>query len=849
MDPVLELLEPMTPVLSTTDFAALLGEYHLLEPTQLKEAVEVLQGKFTESKAFADELVHRGWLTEYQSDQILKGKAKELAIGPYRILQLLGEGGMGHVFKALHRRLYRMVALKVIRQDRLSRDSEVVRRFQREAQAAAQLSHPNVVLIYDADEVDNKHFITMEYVEGVDLARLVKDKGALSVARSCEYVRQAALGLQHAHERGLIHRDIKPSNLLVTRQAAKPYLMQVGQAAEAGSDSASRFLAAHDSGAEGYGVVKILDMGLARLHTPTATGDSFQTEAGVVMGTPDFIAPEQARNPRGVDHRADIYSLGCTLYFLLTGRAPFTEGGSIEKMLAHQMDDPTPIEQIRQDVPPHIHAIIRKMMAKRPSDRFESAQHVADALTSLNAPETVPSIALPPNVGNTASEDDDAGTTAVVRVTPNVGPTKPMTPPPAPPAAPPPAPPAPAPAPVDKEVYVETKAVVPVKKPEAPAGAKPDAKIAAPASAPPEAPKPAEPAAKAALDTAESTPGLPTVRPKFPAPKTSRPGAMPPATAKPPAPATQQIFLFRGHRSWVLSMCFSVDRNLLASGGVDGTVRVWSFSSTYPKEQVGHQPHNSEVHAVAFSRDSKYLASASGTLHGIVQLWAVTPTGMAPTKVLVGHFAPVEALAFFPDSKTLASTGADFTVRLWDVATGQERTTLKGHEGTVQALAVSPDGRLVASGGQDTTARLWSQGTLWGWSEHAVLAGHGGAVTALAFSPDGKTLVTGGADAAILLWDLHSGNPLRVKAVLDGNESTVRHLLFLPDGRHMVSLSDRGRVLLWDIQAGKCARDWPAAGMMASSHALTFDGRYLALGKNDGSIAILRLYPKSKAKE
>ena len=203
---------------------------------------------------------------------------------------------MGEVFKARHPKLGRVVALKLIRKERLDNPA-AVRRFHREVQAAAQLEHPHIVRAYDADEAGDLHYFVMEYVEGTDLARLVKRDGPLTVDRACDYVRQAALGLQHAYERGMVHRDIKPANLLLTAKGD---------------------------------VVKVLDMGLARLDRPEkdAGASSTLTQEGAVMGTPDYIAPEQARDSHTVDIRADLYSLGCTLYFLLAGRVPFPGGTS-----------------------------------------------------------------------------------------------------------------------------------------------------------------------------------------------------------------------------------------------------------------------------------------------------------------------------------------------------------------------------------------------------------------------------------------------------------------------------------------------------------------------------------------
>jgi serine/threonine protein kinase len=324
-----------------------LQESRLLEGRELQQAAG-LQARYPDAKGLGAQLIRAGWLTPFQVNQLLQGRCADLVLGPYRILERLGEGGMGQVFKARHDALQRTVALKVIRKDKLA-DARVLGRFGQEARAAAQLAHPNIVTLYDASEVGGTHFLALEYVEGTDLGRLVKETGPLPVAQACDYARQAALGLQHAHERGLVHRDVKPANLLLARP---------------------------------QGQVKLLDLGLARLNTTEAAeaNDPALTHAGTVVGTPDYMAPEQAKNSRRVDGRADLYSLGCTLYFLLTGQTPFQGATAVEKLVQHQMEEPPSVRKVRRDAPAELDKVIRKLMAKRPEDRFTSAAAAAEAL-------------------------------------------------------------------------------------------------------------------------------------------------------------------------------------------------------------------------------------------------------------------------------------------------------------------------------------------------------------------------------------------------------------------------------------------------------------------------------------
>jgi serine/threonine-protein kinase len=358
------------PIDSLVDFFEALCNYRLLAPDQLEEVTRALWPKFPDARALARELIRRDWLTPYQANQLLQGRGDRLALGQYLLLERLGEGGMGQVFKARHHGLGRVVALKLVRKDRLA-NPDAVRRFYREIQAAARLYHPNVVQSFDADEVDGLYFYIMEYVPGIDLARLVKQKGPLPAAEACEYVRQAALGLQHAYEHGLVHRDIKPANLLLTSRAAGG-----GRPPEA--------------------LIKVLDMGLARLLQPPEEGEAGTgelTHEGVIIGTLDYIAPEQARNAHGVDIRGDLYSLGCTLYFLLAGRAPFPGRNTTEKLLRHQMEPPRPLSQFRADVPPAMAGIVARLMAKRPEDRFQTPAELALALAAAGHP--VPPVATP----------------------------------------------------------------------------------------------------------------------------------------------------------------------------------------------------------------------------------------------------------------------------------------------------------------------------------------------------------------------------------------------------------------------------------------------------------------------
>ncbi|MGL4551192.1 MAG: protein kinase domain-containing protein [Gemmataceae bacterium] len=277
----------------------------------------------------------------------------------YVVVRKLGAGGMGTVFQAVHRLMERDVALKVI-SPRLTRHPVAVQRFAQEVKAAARLAHPNIVAAHDAEQSGGLFFLVMEYVEGVSLDRLVGKKGRLPAEQAVRFIRQAALGLQHAHEQGMVHRDVKPHNLMVTRK----------------------------------GLVKVLDFGLARVAEEAARPADGRplTALGTVLGTPDYIAPEQVGDSHRVDIRADIYSLGCTLYFLLAGRPPFPDGSALDKALSHVDKPPVPLGTLRPDVPAELLAVLDRMMAKRPADRFQTPGEAAQALAAVQRPaaDTVP---------------------------------------------------------------------------------------------------------------------------------------------------------------------------------------------------------------------------------------------------------------------------------------------------------------------------------------------------------------------------------------------------------------------------------------------------------------------------
>ena len=291
-------------------------------------------------KLLATELVRRGGLTKYQAGRIAAGRSTGLVLGKYVIQDKIGEGGMGEVFVAEHRRMKRPVVVKVLPESATTSDDSILR-FQREVEAAARLSHPNIVTAFDADEEDGVHFLVMEYVDGEPLGELADRKGPLAIDLVLSCILQAALGLEYAHKTGIIHRDIKPNNLLIDRT----------------------------------GAVKILDMGLARfddgLGTPTLPEDGL-TQQNQILGTVEYMSPEQVDDSTNADPRSDLYSLGCTLYRLLVGEPPYQGETLVKTLLAHRTKPIPSIRAARDDAPDWLDRVLRRMLAKSPGDRYQS---------------------------------------------------------------------------------------------------------------------------------------------------------------------------------------------------------------------------------------------------------------------------------------------------------------------------------------------------------------------------------------------------------------------------------------------------------------------------------------------
>jgi eukaryotic-like serine/threonine-protein kinase len=360
---------PLPSFIDRATFLAHLRQSGLLTEEQFA-AVQHNLPDTNRGRVVARTLVERGLLTRFQAERLLIGRTQGFLLGQYRILDQLGRGGMGRVFKAEHRTMNRLVALKVLSpnvlQTNRARDL-----FLREVRAIGQLIHPNIVTAFDANEDDGRAYLVLEFVDGPNLDQLVRSQGPLPWNQACDYIRQTAHGLQCAHKQGMVHRDIKPANILVQRK-----------------DNT------HD-------LVKISDFGLARLQTPgveTAGGSyagTILTRENTVMGTPDYLSPEQARNMHKTDIRSDLYSLGCTFYYLLSGQVLFPGGSTMDKLIRHGTEKPAPVTNQRPDIPQEVAALVLKLLEKRPEDRYQTPADLAAALEPYAVSGSIPWAPLP----------------------------------------------------------------------------------------------------------------------------------------------------------------------------------------------------------------------------------------------------------------------------------------------------------------------------------------------------------------------------------------------------------------------------------------------------------------------
>jgi serine/threonine-protein kinase len=545
----------------------------------------------------------------------------------YEILSELGRGGMGIVYKARQTRSGRIIALKVFRKDYLTHP-EALRRFRREARAAARLSHPNIVVVHECDQDGDTHFLAMEYVPGITLQTLVDHDGPLPVALACDFVRQAALGLQHAVEQGLVHRDIKPANLMIV-------------APSLGAPQAGQRLALPPRP-----LVKILDMGVARLYQTRDLGEdslTTLTRDGAVIGTPDYIAPEQLEDPHKADIRADLYSLGCTFYFLLSGQVPFPGGTLIQKLDRQRWETPPSVDQLRSDVPAVVASVVRKLMAKHPDDRYRTPGELASALEQLTRTGVLPAGHQPEPLREVRSIGTGSGPVVALALAHEGRSIVAAC--------------------ADRQLHLFD---LETGKERLRFGQSPQ-EIACLAVAPGSGHVLAGQGASVRVWNA--------------------------ATG-------QEVTRLTGHTNAVRSIAVSRDGRQAVTGGDDRTLRLWDLHSG--REIQRFNGHRAEVAGVALADDGQHVVSSSRDQ--TLRLWDMRDG--REVRLFPAPRGLIFGVAFAPGGQTVVSGHFDTTIRLWEVETGRELRRFSGHRQMVAAVNVTAGGRVI-SASHDRTLRVW----------------------------------------------------------------------------------------------------------------------------------------------
>jgi serine/threonine protein kinase len=624
-------------------------------------------------------------------------------LGGFVILEEINRGGMGVIYKATQPGVDRVVALKVISPGRLG-SPDALKRFKQEVRAAARVNHPNIVQVFSTDLDGPYPFLAMEFVPGIDLAKLVKAAGPLAPADAVNYVLQAAHGLQHAFEEGLVHRDIKPANIMVTPSPLEPRPAAGGRRPR----------------------VKLLDMGLARVVADGEVADPGDlTRDGIFLGTPDYVAPEQAEDSRRADIRADLYSLGASLYFLLTGEIPFPGTTVVQKLRKQLTESPPSVLARRPEVGPALDAVVRRLMARSPVERYQTPAELIDALervlrgapgAAAPAPRPAGGVAPPapsdvvPRPGSGTYPTVGSGPSSTTHTPLGVGVAK------------------------AHDGGFHGLAVTPDGKHVLTGGLDGFIRVWNP------------------------------VRMK-------------------------EVRAFAGDVGAVAQLALAPGGRWLASCGTrlavsDMRVQIWDVARGVEHGRLRGAGDN--YRCVAVSADGRRVAA--GAADGSVWVWALEADGPKPL-ALSGHRGAVNAVVFSRSGNSLLSGGEDGTVRQWEVAAGREKgafaagvgsvaalatgrkrlavagrngvvvrqkdgelTPLDGHDGPVTCAAASADGGLWATGGSDGTVRLWDAET---GSEVSCLGGPPAAVWAVAFGPDGGVVYAGDSGGSLRRWPVN----------------------------------------------------------------------------------------------
>ncbi len=725
-------------------------------------------------------------------------------IGKYEILAELGRGAMGTVYKAHDPRLDRMVAVKMMSEELLI-EEEMRGRFQREARSAAGLQHPNIVTIFDFGELpaEGSPYIVMELLEGTSLAQLMEERKPERLEDKISIVLQICRGLDFAHKRGVTHRDVKPGNIQVLPN----------------------------------GTAKILDFGIA-----VGEGSTIKTKTGLVMGTPNYMAPEQISGVRA-DQRADMWAVGVILYELISGERPFA--ASTIPALVYQIvhAPPPPLDERKLGLPEKLVLVVDRVLQKDPNQRFRDLAQLARTLEKVTGiPVTTKEISGEARAHSYTTNLDLARSLLAqgqpqraleaARRAQALEPSHPSV--------------------VDLVQAIELALQKMQSQPTvirdraSPERARFDAarwvdeaRMALTAGERSEALRivddvlAVEPGFSPALELKEllDTPSRPA---------RARPGSLRPQTYRyarvRPTLAFKPVASF-GEPPGIQVLATGPRPGLVAAGSVDGSIRLWDIDSrrrltnfrTALHQRTGH---GALVTSLAFSPDGAFLAS--GHVDGNLHLWSLDTGVEVPGRAR--HDASIGQLTFSPDGKTLASGGLDSTLKIWDLEqlrSGEPQRRLVRQPSGVTCVVYSQDGALLVTGHTNRILRVHDART---GKLAATLRGHDSAVSVAVLSPDGNQLATGGRDFNIRLFDLNRREEI---LVLTGHRKSVSALFYFPQGKEIASVAMDNSVVLWDVVSGaQSATLWGATGDVFASVVVTGEEPLVVAGLADGTLRV-----------
>ncbi|MEE2989601.1 MAG: protein kinase [Planctomycetota bacterium] len=698
-------------------------------------------------------------------------------IGRFELIEEVGRGAFGAVWKARDSQLDRIVAVKIPRQHFFSAGNR--EQFLREARSTAQLDHPNIVTVHEVGSHEDQLFIVSDFIEGTTLAEYIS-ASRFSLRESAAICVTIAGALHHAHENGVIHRDLKPSNVMIT----------------ANNDP------------------RVMDFGLAKRES----GEITITIDGKLVGTPAYMSPEQARGEaHHVDRRADVYSLGVLLYELISGEPPFR---GVTRMLLHQViheEAPSP-RTLDSSIPRDLETITLKCLQKDPAGRYPDASQLASDLKNWLDGKPIqarPISSLQQGLRWCKRKPAVAALSAVVAILLiflGVGGTW---------------------IGIREAKNASQKASLHTEALQERETAVREAKKARAES---ERARQNEQRVRRQLYNTDML----LVQRDWEANNIGHVLQLLDRHAGSESLkgfewdywmrlCHTDLMTLEAGTGQASSVAISPDGQWIASAGSDRRVQIWRSDGGQEQDLRGHTAH---INCLAFSPDSKLLASASND--GTVKLWNPEAIGSFSGEAILsfaGHDGPVNAVAFRPDGKEIASGSRDKTIRIWNATTGEQRLTLGGHADSISSVAFSPDGKQLVSGSYDNSARVWDAGS---GEQIAMLRGHTYSVLAVAFHPDGSQLATGSFDGSVRAWDPVSGE----QVTLFQGAAPVRTVSYRPGGQQIAAAGTASIITLWDTENGQKVRTLKGHTGPLNSIAFSPDGSRIASASDDGSVKI-----------